>query len=130
MVLELKVLESYYNELSARESIVARAIVDNRATIEAIKSMPAGPDSEILVPLGAGVLIKVCSPITDKLLLNLGADVVVEKSKEDVLNYLNARAEELEAAITSISRQKAELANKINTQRAEVNNMAAQLKTG
>ena len=128
MVLELRILESYYNELTARETLIARAVLDSKATIEALKSIPEGSDSEILVPLGAGVLMRVCSPTVNKLLLNIGAGVVIEKSKEDTLKYLNERASQLEAALSNISAQKAELANKINAYRVQVNSLAAKLE--
>ena len=130
MVLELRILESYYNELSARETLVARAVLDSRATIEALKSIPAGSNSEILLPLGAGVLMRVCSPTVEKLLLNIGAGVVIEKSKEDTLKYLNERLSQLEVALSNIAAQKAEIANKINAYRAQVNNLAAKLEQG
>jgi len=130
LVLELRVLESYYNELTSRETLVARAILDTRATMDALKSIPQGSDSEILVPLGAGVLMKVCSPTVDKLLLNIGAGVVVEKSKDDILRYLNERSSELETALSNISNQKVDLANKINAYRAKVNELAARLEQG
>lgn len=130
LVLELRVLESYYNELTSRETLVARAMLDNRATMDALKSIPQGSDSEILVPLGAGVLMKVGSPTADRLLLNIGAGVVVEKSKEDTLRYLSERSGELEAALSNISTQKVELANKINAYRAKVNDLASKLEQG
>lgn len=130
MVLELKILESYYNELTARETLVAKAVLDSRATIEALKSIPEGSDSEILVPLGAGVLMRVCSPMVEKLLLNIGAGVVIEKSKEDTIKYLNERLNQLETALSNIAAQKAEIANKINAYRAQVNNLAAKLEQG
>ena len=130
LVLELRVLESYYNELTSRETLVARAILDNRATMDALKSRPQGSDSEILVPLGAGVLMKVCAPSVDRLLLNIGAGVVVEKSKEDTLKYLNERSSELEAALSNIGAQKVDLANKINAYRAKVNDLASRLEQG
>jgi len=130
MVLELKILESYYNELTARETLVAKAVLDSRATIEALKSIPEGSDSEILVPLGAGVLMRVCSPMVEKLLLNIGAGVVIEKSKEDTIKYLNERLNQLETALSNIAAQKAEIANKINVYRAQVNNLAAKLEQG
>ena len=109
---------------------MARAILDTRATMDALKSIPQGSDSEILVPLGAGVLMKVCSPTVDKLLLNIGAGVVVEKSKDDILRYLNERSSELETALSNISNQKVDLANKINAYRAKVNELAARLEQG
>jgi prefoldin alpha subunit len=128
MVLELRILESYYNELTARETLIARAVLDSKATIEALKSIPEGSDSEILVPLGAGVLMRVNSPTVNKLLLNIGAGVVIEKSKEDTLKYLDERVSQLEAALSNISAQKAELANKINAYRAQVNTLVAKLE--
>ncbi len=130
MLLELRALETYYNELTTRETLVARAILDSRATLNALKSIPEGSDSEILLPLGAGVLMRVKSPKADTLLINLGAGVVIEKNKEYVLNYLTTRISELENALSNISAQKTELENKINSHRAEVNNLAASLQTG
>ncbi len=130
MLVELRALETYYNELTTRETLVARAILDSRATLNALKSIPEGSDSEILLPLGAGVLMRVKSPKADTLLINLGAGVVIEKNKEYVLNYLTTRISELENALSNISAQKTELENKINSHRAEVNNLAASLQTG
>ncbi len=130
MILELRALEAYYNELAARETLVARAILDNRDTVNALKSIPEESESEILLPLGAGVFMRVKSPKVDTLLLNLGAGIVIEKNKEYVLNYLNTRISELEAALSNIIAQKTELGNKINAQRAEVNNLAADLQKG
>lgn len=130
MILELRIVESYYNELTARETLVARAMLDSKATIEALKTIPEGLGSEILVPVGAGVLMRVSSPTIDRVLLNIGAGVVIEKNKEDTLKYLNERLSELEAALSNINAQKAELANKINAYRAQVNNLVAQLRQG
>ena len=130
LVNELKMLESYYNELNSRENMISKAIADNNTTLESIKALPEKSDSEMLIPIGAGILVRVNSYTPDKFALSVGSNIVVERDKNGTINFLEERNKEIEKALTNIGTQKNELANKINAQRLEANNLVAELKTG
>ena len=55
------------------------------------------------MPVGGGILLRATPPKTDKVLLNIGANVVVEKTKEDATKFMEARASDLEEDIISDS---------------------------
>ena len=127
---ELRVLEAYYNELIARENAIARVTVDNRAAMEALRNLPQESGSELLLPIGGGVLIRVQHMSPDRFVLSLGADVAIEKTKEGVMTYLGERSKELESALSNLSAQKINLENQINSKREEINNLASKLRMG
>ncbi|MCP8310882.1 MAG: prefoldin subunit alpha [Candidatus Methylarchaceae archaeon HK02M1] len=128
LVLELRMLEETFKEIDARESIVASAIIESRSAIEAIKEFPSGDPSEILMPIGGGIFFEASAPPPDKFLINIGAGAVVEKTKEETVNFLEERIKELERAILTFESQKADLVNRINSNRAAINSIVEKQK--
>ncbi len=126
MVAELRVLEAYFNELTGRESLVARAMVETRAASESVKSLSAQGVTEVLFPIGGGVLVQANTPPPDRIIVSVGSNVAVEKSRDDSLAFLDARLQELEKAAVSLQREKAGLAGRINSVRAAINRLLEQ----
>ncbi|HXW37050.1 MAG TPA: prefoldin subunit alpha [Nitrososphaerales archaeon] len=117
IVVETRILESTFNELSARENLLERALIENRAALEAIKSLADGKTTDVLMQVGGGTLLKSAAPSTDRVLVNLGANVVVEKSREEALAMIEGRAKELESTITTLLRQRSEIAERLEADR-------------
>lgn len=126
MVAELRVLEAYFNELTGRESLVARAMVETRGASESVKSLSAQGVTEVLFPIGGGVLVRANTPPPDRIIVSVGSNVAVEKSRDDSLAFLDARLQELEKAAVSLQREKADLAGRINSVRAAINRLLEQ----
>ncbi|MCW1296517.1 MAG: prefoldin subunit alpha [Candidatus Parvarchaeota archaeon] len=53
-------------------------------------------DKEILVPLGSGVFLRGKLLESEKVLINVGANVIVEKSLEEAKNIITSQIEEIE----------------------------------
>lgn len=121
-------LEESLKEVDARESVVARAIIESRSALEAIKGFSSGDPSEILVPIGGGIFLEASAPPPDKLVINIGAGAVVEKTKEETVNFLEERIKELERVILIFESQKADLVNRINSNRAAINSIVEKQK--
>lgn len=130
LVAELRILETYYNEVNARQTLLTRVMVESRAAFEAVKAFPQSGTSEILVPIGGGVFIEAQAPPPDHLVVNIGADIAVRKTRESALAFLEERLAEVEKAISSLEAQKAELSKRIEATRAELSRLVEKLRQG
>ncbi|MFQ6010907.1 MAG: prefoldin subunit alpha [Nitrososphaerales archaeon] len=132
LVSNLKMMEEYLNELSQREQMVLAQVIQSKGANEAIKSLNSGVQ-DVLVPLGSSVYIRMNSSAdVDKVIVGVGANIAVEKSKDEALISLDESMKALESLSANIQSQKNELAQRIGSARAELNEMVqqAQAKQG
>ena len=128
MVVELRTLESYYNEVATRESLVTRMLLESKGALDALKSLPEDGTSDVIVPVGGGVLIHASVPAPEKLIVSVGADVALEKTRMDAQSYVEERVGELQRAVSNLGAQRNELTTKMEVMRAQVNKFAQSLK--
>ncbi len=126
--IELRMLEGYFSEINTRESLLTRAVVESRAALEAIRSFPNSEVSDFLVPIGGGVFIEASAKPLEKLIVNIGANVMVEKTKDGTISFLEERTKGIENAISNLEAQKAELAKRIDTNRAAISGILEKQK--
>jgi prefoldin alpha subunit len=119
-------MESLFNQLSAQEQLLSRLLVEGQAALNAIKQLPEKGSSEVLVPIGGNVHIRVNCPPPSKVLVGIGAQVVVEKSRSEAEEYLNERIKELSDALNNVRGQMADLSNRINAARQELGRLVQQ----
>jgi prefoldin alpha subunit len=110
------------NDLGARQAALARLIEEARLASTTIQSISADASVETLMPVGVGVYVKADVPPLKKLLVNLGS-VTVEKSREDALDYVEARIKEYEVALRQIGAQRQEVAMRMEQIQEQVNMM-------
>jgi len=91
MVQQSRILEAYMNETITREATVTRLIGEARLASSAIQNVTGESEVESLMPVGIGVYIRALVPPVKKLLVNVGAGVTIEKSREDTVNYIESR---------------------------------------
>ena len=130
LVAELRILESYFNEVSNRENMLGRAMVESKAALQAVRSLPQTGLSEVLVPVGGGVLMHVQVPPPESLIVSVGADVAVEKTRDDAVSFLDDRVQEMEKAMSQLGMQRADLGNRINSTRMAINSLVEQSRSG
>lgn len=126
LVVEVRVLEGTYNELTSRQNLVERALLESRAALDALKGLSEGPSEEVLMQIGGGVMLRTAPPSTDKVLVNVGANVVLEKPKEETVALLETRSRELETSIMSLIRQRNEIAGRLESDRQLMQSLLAQ----
>ncbi|MDA4118883.1 MAG: prefoldin subunit alpha [Thaumarchaeota archaeon] len=117
LVMESRLLESTYNELTNRQGLVERMLIESRASLDTIREVGSAKTEEVLIPVGAGVLIRASPPKVDKVLVGVGANVVVEKSKEDAEKMMEARLKELEEGLMAILSQRSQIAQRLEADR-------------
>ncbi|MCZ6613138.1 MAG: prefoldin subunit alpha [Thaumarchaeota archaeon] len=125
----LKMMEEYLNELTQRAQMVTGQVIQGRGASEAVQSLNSGAQ-EILVPLGSSVYLKLkSSSDIGKLVVGIGANVAVEKSKDEALVSLDESVKALEGLNTSIQAQRNELEQRIGAARAELNEIVQQAQS-
>jgi prefoldin alpha subunit len=123
MVQQGKVLEAYMNDVISRQLTVSRLAEEARLASTTIQSISSESDVETLMPVGIGVYVKTSVPPIKKLLVKLGAGVAVEKSRQDALNYVEARIKEYDVAGRQLESQRQEIEMRMQQVQAQINQM-------
>jgi prefoldin alpha subunit len=113
LAVEIRVLESTYNELTSRQNLLERALIENRAALDAIKGLGDKKVGEVLTQVGGGAMLRSSPPKVDKVLVSVGADVVLEKPHEEALAIIEERTKEVERSILSIVGQRDEIKQRL-----------------
>lgn len=126
---DLQTLQFYLNEYSQQAEIFTRQLevieqkrIESLAAIETMKALSADRDSAALLPLGGGTMVRVKVSDPEKILVNIGADVVVQRTNGEAITFLQEKITEMEAmekkvaqTIEQLRVQMAEIARRIET---------------
>ena len=126
LVDQSRILEAYMNDILNRESTVTRLIGEARLASSAIQNLADESEVEALTPVGIGVYVKTSIQPVNKLLINLGAGVTIEKTKEDSINYVESRIKEFELALKQLLEQKQQIAMRMEQIQGQINKMVQQ----
>ncbi len=123
MVQQSRVLEAYMNDIVTRQLTVTRLMEEARLASTTIQNISSESEVESLMPVGIGVYVKTNVPPIKKLLVSMGAGVAVEKSRDDALNYVEARIKEYEVAARQLEAQRQDIEMRMEQLQAQVNKM-------
>ena len=123
LVQQSRILEAYMNDIMTRQLTVNKIMEEAHLASTTIQNIKSESDVESLMPIGIGVYIKTTVPPIKKLLINFDAGVAIEKSREDVLNYVEARIKEFEVASRQLEAQRQEITMRINQLQSQINQM-------
>ena len=126
MVQQSRILEAYMNDIITRETTVSRLMEEGRLASSAVQSITEVSEVESLMPVGIGVYMKALVPPMKKLLINVGAGVTIEKSREDTINYIESRLKEFEVALRQLASQKHQIATRMDQIQEQINQMLQQ----
>ena len=129
MVEQSRILESYMNDIITREAAVTRLMGEARLASTAVQKIVDEKEVESLTPVGIGVYIKTLVPPIKKLLINVGAGVTIEKTKEDTVNYVEAKIKEFELGLRELLNQKQRLAIRMEQIQAQIHQMLQKTPT-
>jgi prefoldin alpha subunit len=125
---DLQALQMYLAEYEQQAGIFARQLeilesrrVESIAATESIKYLTGTQDQVVLVPLGGGTTIRAKVMDPGRVLVNFGADVVVQRSTDEAIAFLSDRITELEA-------MEKKIAANLDQIRAQMNQIAQQVE--
>jgi len=124
LMYQMQMLENYFANFTQRENTLINVLKDTASAIDSIKGITEKKESETLVPVGTGIFVKTKISSDDKIVLNVGAGVAIEKDKDSAINFLESRIKEIEVALNETAAQKQEVALKLEQGKAEMNRMA------
>lgn len=130
MMQQARVLEAHLNEIISREAAVSRLLEEAKLASSAVQEIQTETEVESYVPVGVGVHMKVSVPPVKKLLINIGAGVAVEKSREDTINYIESRLKEFEIALKQLMGQKQQVSLRMEQIQVQVNEMVQRATSG
>jgi len=110
---QMQMLENMFAELSQKEKSIVNIIRDANSAVKSIQGIKENPDSESLIPVGMGTFIKAKTIQNEKIVVNVGAGVAIEKDHDSTLNFLESKIKELELALQETNSQRQQIAGNI-----------------
>jgi len=121
---ELMTLQHYMKEYGQQAEIFVSQMemlengrVEALAAIETLEAMLSADDGIALLQIGGGASVRAKVLEPDKILLSIGAEVVVERSNKDAVEFLKERIMEMEASQKKV----AETLDRLRSQMNEIN---------
>jgi prefoldin alpha subunit len=127
---ELMTLQHYMKEYGQQAEIFVGQLemlengrMEAHAAIEALEAMLVTDDGIVLLQIGGGASVRAKVLEPDKILISIGAEVVVERSNKDAVEYLKERLIEMEASQKKV-------AGTLDHLRSQMNEINKRLETG
>ena len=100
---QLQMLENHFTQLAQQENTIVNIIREANSAIQSISETKTKTESDSLVPIGMGVYIKSKIQSKEKIIIDVGSGVAVEKDQNSAINWLESRLKELEIALQNVS---------------------------
>jgi prefoldin alpha subunit len=126
LVSEIQTLEAYYNDIVNRIQAASAGLSDFRAAIQAVDALSQSPKTDLLIPIGGGLLLPVSDVEAKRLILSVGAGVAIEKDLDSSKAFLQAREKELERAASALEQQRREIGSRLESSRAVLQRLTGQ----
>ena len=125
LLYQMQMLEGYLSELSQKETTIVSVIREASSAIQSLKTIDNKTDNETLTPVGLGTFIKTKVVPNEKLILNIGAGIAVEKDKDSAINFLELRLKEMQVALQETSNQKQQISANLEQGKQQMEQMLA-----
>jgi len=121
---ELMTLQQYLQEYGQQAEIFVQQLqllengrMEALAAIESLEEMLASEGATVLLQIGGGASVRAKVVDPEKVLLAIGAEVVVERPNKDAVEFLKERVIEMEASAKKV----AETLDRLRGQMNEIN---------
>jgi prefoldin alpha subunit len=101
---DLQTLQYYLNEYGQQAEIFSRQLemieqkrIESLAAIETMKNLVGDRDSPVLLPIGGGTMVRAKVSDPEKVLVNIGSDVVIQRTNGEAITFLQEKIAEMEA---------------------------------
>jgi len=125
LLYQMQMMEGYLSELTQKEGTIMSIIREASSAIQSLKTIDTKTDNETLVPVGLGTFIKTKTVPNEKLILNIGAGIAVEKDKDSAINFLELRLKEMQVALQETSNQKQQISANLEQGKQQMEQMLA-----
>jgi len=125
LLYQMQMLEGYFSELTQKEQAIISVIREASSAVVSLKAIDNKTDSETLVPMGLGTFVKTKLIPNQKLILNVGAGIAIEKDQNYAINFLESRLKEFQVALQDIDGQKQQVSASLEQGKQQMNQLLA-----
>jgi prefoldin alpha subunit len=118
---ELMTLQQYLQEYGQQAEIFVQQLqllengrMEALGAIESLEEMLTSDDGTVLLQIGGGTSVRAKVVDPEKVLIAIGAEVVVERSNKEAVDFLKERVMEMEASIKKVAETIDRLRNQMN----------------
>lgn len=126
LAVQFQILQANMQLVHEREGIVLKSIEELQKTRQAIEDLNGMKPSSTFIPIGSGNFIKGEIKNTNDIIVGVGGDVAIRRSREDAVEILDSRIKEMENVLNGLSEQE----KGIIVQLTEIQNKAEKLQKG
>lgn len=109
-LIQLEEYEKNMNALAAQHELMKKSLEEHLKVLETLKNFASlDKETEILIPLGAGVFIPGSSKNMDRVIINIGTNIFIEAETSKATEMVEKRANGIKEAIEKILRQMREI---------------------
>jgi len=125
LLYQMQMLEGYFSELIQKEEAIISVIREASSAVVSLKAIDNKTDSETLVPMGLGTFVKTKLIPNQKLILNVGAGIAIEKDQNYAINFLESRLKEFQVALQETGGQKQQVSASLEQGKQQMNQLLA-----
>jgi len=125
LLYQMQMLEGYFSEIVQKEEAIMSVIREASSAVISVKAIDNKADSETLVPMGLGTFVKTKLIPNQKLILNVGAGVAIEKDQNYAINFLESRLKEMQVAYQEIVGQRQRISASLEQGKQQMNQLLA-----
>lgn len=131
LVVELNMLEGASDEFQSRLSIIDAGLTEIKLASSALAGLnDEAKGAQILVPIGGGSYVKAEVSDAEKVIVGIGAGVVVEKPVKEARAIVGKQLDELERLRLNIQQQLLQVIQRMEEVRTKVNELSSKLAEG
>lgn len=117
-----QLLQQRLAELQNQTAAIQDAYVQVKSTQEGLSSMSSmKEDDQIIIPFGSEVFARAKASDTKSVLVNVGSDIILEKTVEQAQKFVSERLSEIEQAAQKVSSEMEQVVHALNDVMAEMN---------
>ncbi|MCA1914782.1 prefoldin subunit alpha [Methanospirillum hungatei] len=127
---EVQSLQTYLNQYTQQAEVYSRqlgmmeeGIREANASIETLKALAEAGEAPVFMPIGGGLNIRATIIQPDEVFVSIGSDIIVQKTNEGAISYLQDRIKEMEATAKNLT----EILQKIDAQVKDIQKRLEQL---
>jgi prefoldin alpha subunit len=124
-ILVFRLLESRFENMVKQRDVLASKIVELQITLNTIDEMKTGDD--VLFSLGSSAYAKGKLSDKNKIIVEVGAGVVLEKGLDEAKQILSSRANEIQRVLMKIQRELTEISSELERLEPEIQQIADEM---
>lgn len=110
---EMQIMENKLKQLDQQLNMIEQQITQDQELKENLKEMAKKDKFDLIFPIGGGIFVKGSLEKMDKVIVNVGSGVMVEKKVEEAKEFLIKRRERFLQAKEELGEQVKELIRSI-----------------